>query len=92
MRLNPHTSDASAFRVYVHPFDQLLDRGFTVLACSTAPQRRANGWLLGVLFNPSHNRHGMALLDAAHVEDGPVAEAWLEYGFPPGFHRTFAAA
>lgn len=51
-----------------------------------------DGWLLGVLFDPARDRRGIALLDAARIEEGPVAEAWLDYGFPLGFHGTFAAA
>ena len=51
------------------------------------PKAGRNGerdaWLLGPVLN---------LLDAAHIEDGSVAQAVLPYALPLGFHRNFTAA
>ena len=53
--------------------------------------RRPNdGWLLGTLLDYEHGRSGIALLDAEHVSDGPVAMAWVPYTTPLGFHGWFA--
>jgi all-trans-8'-apo-beta-carotenal 15,15'-oxygenase len=32
------------------------------------------------------------VLDARRIGDGPLAQAWLPYSFPLGFHGRFAAA
>ena len=56
---------------------------------SSAPD---DGWLLGTLLDSRRDRHGLALLDARRVDDGPIAEAWLPYSMPLGFHGTFRAA
>lgn len=51
-----------------------------------------DGWLIGPIHDSRRGRCGLAILDSRHVEDGPVATAWLDYGFPLGFHGTFASA
>lgn len=54
---------------------------------STRPD---DGWLVGTLLDHARDRSGIAVLDARHVEDGPLATAWLPYAFPLGFHGHFA--
>lgn len=54
--------------------------------------RADEGWLLGTIYDVRAGRRGLAVLDARHVGDGPLAIAWVDYGFPLGFHGTFAAA
>ncbi len=61
---------------------------FVPRAGSTRPD---DGWLVGTLLDSKRDRHGIAVLDARHVDDGPLAEAWLPYSVPLGFHGTFAA-
>jgi carotenoid cleavage dioxygenase-like enzyme len=56
---------------------------------SSAPD---DGWLVGTLLDSRHDRHGLAVFDARRVDAGPVAEAWLPYSMPLGFHGTFRAA
>jgi carotenoid cleavage dioxygenase len=53
-------------------------------------RRPGEGWLLGTLLDYEHGRSGIALLDAEHVDDGPVATAWVPYTTPLGFHGWFA--
>ncbi|GAB2511608.1 carotenoid oxygenase family protein [Lysobacter humi (ex Lee et al. 2017)] len=55
---------------------------------SSAPD---DGWLVGTLLDTRRDRHGLAVLDARRVDGGPIAEAWLPYAMPLGFHGTFAA-
>lgn len=50
-----------------------------------------DGWLVGTLLDPVRKRSGIAVLDARHVQNGPLAQAWLPYAVPLGFHGTFAA-
>lgn len=49
------------------------------------------GWLVGTLLDSARQRSGIAILDAQRVADGPLAQAWLPYTVPLGFHGTFAA-
>lgn len=51
-----------------------------------------DGWLVGTLLDPVKERSGIAVLDAKRVSEGPLAQAWLPYTFPLGFHGHFAAA
>ncbi len=47
------------------------------------------GWLIGTLLDHRRRRTGLAVLDAEHVADGPLAQAWLPYTVPLGFHGSF---
>ncbi len=51
-----------------------------------------DGWLVGTLLDPLRGRSGIAVLDARRIGDGPLAQAWLPYSFPLGFHGHFAQA
>lgn len=51
-----------------------------------------DGWLVGTLFDPVKACSGIAVLDARRIAEGPLAQAWLPYAFPLGFHGHFAAA
>ncbi len=51
-----------------------------------------DAWLLGTTFDARRQQTVLNLLDAAHVEDGPVAQAVLPYMLPLGFHGNFTAA
>jgi carotenoid cleavage dioxygenase len=52
--------------------------------------RPGDGWLLGTLLDYDRGRSGVAVLDAEHVEHGPIATAWIPYTTPLGFHGWFA--
>lgn len=43
-------------------------------------------YALGTVFDWSAERTGLMLLDANHLDDGPIAEAWLPRAMPLGFH------
>ena len=51
-----------------------------------------DAWLLGTTFDARRQATVLNLLDAAHVEDGPIAQAVLPYMLPLGFHGNFTAA
>lgn len=51
-----------------------------------------DAWLLGTAFDARRQATVLNLLDAAHLEDGPVAQAVLPYTLPLGFHGNFTAA
>lgn len=50
-----------------------------------------DAWLLGTTFDARRQATVLNLLDAAHLEDGPVAQAVLPYALPLGFHGNFQA-
>jgi len=47
-------------------------------------------WLMGTSFDVKRQITLLNVLDAAHIEDGPVAQASLPYKLPFGFHGHFA--
>ena len=51
-----------------------------------------DAWLLGTTYDARRQATVLNLLDAAHVEDGPIAQAVLPYTLPLGFHGNFTAA
>ena len=57
-----------------------------------APRAEDDGWLLGPFLDYEQGASGLAVFDARHVSDGPVARAWLDYPLPLAFHGHFSAA
>ncbi len=57
------------------------------------PGRRGelDAWLLGTTYDARRGATVLNLLDAAHIEDGPIAQAVLPYRLPLGFHGNFTA-
>jgi all-trans-8'-apo-beta-carotenal 15,15'-oxygenase len=53
-------------------------------------RRAGQGWLIGRLLDYRNGRSGIAVLDAERVANGPLAQAWVPYTFPLGFHGGFA--
>jgi all-trans-8'-apo-beta-carotenal 15,15'-oxygenase len=51
-----------------------------------------DAWLLGTSFDARRQATVLNVLDAAHVEDGPIAQAVLPYVLPLGFHGNFTPA
>jgi carotenoid cleavage dioxygenase-like enzyme len=49
----------------------------------------ANGWLIGTSYNWQRQLTTLAVFDAAHIADGPIASAELPYGLPLGLHGQF---
>lgn len=53
--------------------------------------RADEGWLVGTVLDAARGRSGIAVLDARHLDRGPLAQAWLPDAVPLGFHGCFAA-
>jgi carotenoid cleavage dioxygenase len=51
-----------------------------------------DAWLLGTTFDSRRQATVLNVLDAAHIEDGPIAQAVLPYMLPLGLHGNFTAA
>lgn len=59
------------------------------------PVRRADGkgyWLLGPAFDTRRRRTVLSVFDAQRLSAGPLAQAWLPYAAPLGFHGNFLQA
>ena len=56
------------------------------------PRSEDDGWLVGPFLDYARGQSGVAVFDARHVADGPVALAWLDYPLPLAFHGQFALA
>ena len=52
-----------------------------------APKREDGGWLVGPFLDYARGVTGIAVFDARHVADGPVALVWLEYPLPLAFAK-----
>jgi carotenoid cleavage dioxygenase len=50
------------------------------------------GWLVGTAWNRVTRRTVLSVFDAAAIDAGPVAQARLPYGLPPGLHGSFVPA
>lgn len=48
-----------------------------------------DGWLLTVGYDETRHRSRLMVVDAAHVGDGPIAEAWLPFHVPMSYHGAF---
>ena len=57
-----------------------------------APNREDDGWLLGPFLDYERGASGIAVFDARHLADGPLARVWLDYPLPLAFHGHFSAA
>lgn len=49
------------------------------------------GWLVSLVYDAASHTSHWAVLDAAHVADGPLARAHFDHHIPLGFHGTWVA-
>ncbi|HST45656.1 MAG TPA: carotenoid oxygenase family protein, partial [Luteimonas sp.] len=84
--------DPASGRRAVHRYGRDLLAEEHVFVPRPGSTRPDDGWLVGTVLDPTRNRSGIAVLDAQHIGDGPLATAWLPYAFPLGFHGHFAQA
>ncbi|WP_375744794.1 carotenoid oxygenase family protein [Corallococcus interemptor] len=49
-----------------------------------------DGWVLTQVFDAKTDTSHVAVLDARHLEDGPVARCHFNHALPPTFHGGFA--
>ncbi len=84
--------DLASGRVDRHDYgvDAVVEEHVVVPKPGATAERDA--WLLGTRYDARRGVTVLAVLDAAHVADGPLAEAALPYALPLGFHGHFAAA
>ncbi|MBO2455770.1 carotenoid oxygenase family protein [Actinomadura barringtoniae] len=71
---------------YITADDGLIEPVFVPRSPDAAED---DGWILTVGYSASEHRSRLMVFDAAHLPDGPVAEAWLPFHVPISFHGTF---
>ena len=76
-------------RQIVHSYGDSVLAGEHLFVPKPSSRRVGQGWLIGTLLDYRSMRSGLAVLDAEHVDRGPLATAWLPYSFPLGFHGSF---
>jgi all-trans-8'-apo-beta-carotenal 15,15'-oxygenase len=54
-----------------------------------AGAKEGEGHLLSLVLDARTEKSYVAVLDAEHIEDGPIARAWFEHAIPMTFHGTF---
>ena len=84
--------DVERGRRQVHRYGEAILAEEHVFVPKPGSSRSGEGWLVGTLLDSARGRSGIAVLDAQRIEAGPLAQAWLPYTVPLGFHGHFAAA
>jgi all-trans-8'-apo-beta-carotenal 15,15'-oxygenase len=79
-----HRTGAS--QIYCPAGSVLVEPTFVARRGGTAED---DGWLLSVGYDEARHRSRLMVFDAAHVDDGPIAEAWLPFHVPMSYHGTF---
>jgi carotenoid cleavage dioxygenase-like enzyme len=82
--------DVESGRRRVHGYGESVLAEEHVFVPRPGSTRAGDGWLVGTLLDSASGRSGIAVLDAQRVDDGPLAQAWLPYTVPLGFHGHFA--
>jgi carotenoid cleavage dioxygenase len=60
-----------------------------VFVAKSGSAGEGEGYLLATVFDEARNASHLAVLDAQHVEDGPIARADLDHRVPMGFHGSW---
>jgi all-trans-8'-apo-beta-carotenal 15,15'-oxygenase len=83
--------DTRGDRVSVHHYGADVMAEEHLFVARPGSSKPGDGWLVGTLLDFGRGRSGVAVLDAARVQDGPLAIAWVPYTLPLGFHGWFVA-
>jgi all-trans-8'-apo-beta-carotenal 15,15'-oxygenase len=58
-----------------------------------APSKQgSNAYLLSEVYNHQSKKSFLAVFDASHLKQGPIAEVWLQHHLPFGFHGFWQSA
>ena len=84
--------DTMTGRQHRHDYGEHLVAEEHILVPKPGKTGELDAWLLGTTFDARRQSTVLNLLEAAHVEAGPVAQAVLPYLLPLGFQGNFTAA
>lgn len=73
-------------QLYCSPGQHLVEPTFVARPSGTAED---DGWILTVGYDEGRHRSRLMIFDAAHLGDGPIAEAWLPFHVPMSYHGAF---
>lgn len=79
--------DRETEQLYRFDEDTIVEEHIVIPKSAGAPE--GHDWLLGTVLDTREQVTRLVLFDAAHLEDGPMAEATLPYPLPLGFHSHF---
>ncbi len=82
--------DSGRVERYDYGRDTVVEEHLLVPKPGRSGERDA--WVLGTTYDIKRRHTVLNLLDAAHLADGPIAQATLPYALPPGFHGNFSPA
>ncbi|RAV09345.1 carotenoid oxygenase [Mycolicibacterium sp. GF69] len=75
-----------AAQMYCQEDNVLVEPTFVARPGGTAED---DGWVLTVGYDEIRHRSRLMVFDAAHIDEGPTAEAWLPFHIPMSYHGTF---
>jgi carotenoid cleavage dioxygenase len=87
MRLNV---ESGARERFVFGADTVIEEH--VLVPKPGSRREGEGWLLGMGYDIGKQLSFASIFDAEAISAGPLAQVWLPYWLPYGFHGRFYAA
>ncbi len=79
--------DGETEQSYRFDKDILVEEHLVIPKSANAPD--GDAWLLGTVLDTNEGVTRLTLFDAAHLTDGPIAQAALPYSLPLGFHSHF---
>ncbi len=82
-RIDHRTGDTQK---YCPPGNALVEPTFIPRSADAA---EGDGWVLTVGYEEASHRSRLMIFDAAHIDAGPTAEAWLPFHVPMSFHGVF---
>ena len=78
-------------RIRRHDYGEMLVAEEHILVPKPGKAGELDAWVLGTTFDARRQATVLNVLDATHIEDGPIAQAVLPYLLPLGFHGNFTA-
>ncbi|MFA5709423.1 carotenoid oxygenase family protein [Mycolicibacterium sp.] len=73
---------------YRPPHNILLEPTFVPRSRTSAED---DGWVLTLGYDAAEHRSRLMIFDAAHLDAGPIAEAWLPFHLPMSYHGAFTS-
>jgi len=83
-------TDLHTGRIQRHDYGEHAIAEEHILVPKPGRQGELDAWVLGTIFDAKRQQTVLNLLDAAHIDAGPVAQAVLPDVLPLGFHGNFS--
>lgn len=77
------------YDAFVFPTGQWPSEG--VFVPRPGSNAETDGWIVSLVYESASHTSHWAVLDAAHIADGPIARAFLDHHVPLSFHGTWVS-